>query len=99
MATRRGAFFTIDTPEISMKRTALALACAALIAACSSPQDTQNQAAAPAAKPAAPAAPAAPAPAAAPAAAATPLVSGIDMKSIEPTVAPGADFYQHVSGK
>ena len=81
-----------------MKRTALALACAALIAACSSPQDTQNQAAAPAAKPAAPAAPAAPAPAAAPAAA-TPLVSGIDLKAIEPTVAPGADFYQHVNGK
>ncbi|HEX3122340.1 MAG TPA: M13-type metalloendopeptidase [Rhodanobacteraceae bacterium] len=84
-----------------MKRTALALACAALIAACSSPQDTQNQAAAPTGKPAAPAvpaAPAAPAPAAAPAAAAA-LVSGIDLKAIDATVAPGADFYQHVNGK
>src|SRR6187399_1950230 len=70
-----------------MKRTALALACAALIAACSSPHDA-NQAAAPAAKPAA-----------APAAPAAPLVSGIDVQAIDPNVKPGDDFYRHVNGR
>ena len=78
-----------------MKRTALALACAALIAACSQ-QDAPSQPSTPAAKPADAASATAPAPAAAPAA---PLVSGIDLQWIDPNVAPGDDFYRHVNGK
>ena len=76
-----------------MKRTALALACAALLAACSQ-QDAPSQAAAPAAPPA-PAAPAAPAAPPAPAA----PVSGIDMQYVDAGVRPQDDFYAHVNGK
>jgi predicted metalloendopeptidase len=75
-----------------MKRTTLALACAALIAACSSSQDAQNQAAAPAAKPAAVAPVAAPAPAA-------PAKSGIDLQYVDNATRAQDNFYRHVNGK
>jgi putative endopeptidase len=72
-----------------MKRTALAMACAGLIAACSAPQQPQSQAAAPAA----------PAPTAAPAAPAPPAKSGIDLQGADTAVRAQDDFYRHVNGK
>jgi putative endopeptidase len=72
-----------------MKRTALALACAVLLAACSAPQAPQ-QAAAPVATPA-PVAPVAPPPPA--------LVSGVDLHYIDTNVRAQDDFYRHLNGK
>ena len=77
-----------------MKRTALALACAALIAACSQ-QEAPSQAAAPAAKPADTAAVAAAAPAAAPA----PMKSGIDVQYVDDATRAQDNFYRHANGK
>ena len=76
-----------------MKRTLLSLACASLLAACSSSQDAAK---APAADVAAPAPAAKPAAAAAPA---TTLVSGVDVQSFDNSVPPGEDFYRHINGK
>jgi putative endopeptidase len=69
-----------------MKRTALALACATLLAACSGPPTPPQQAAAPATPPA-------PAP--------TPplLSSGIDLQFIDAGMRAQDDFYRHVNGK
>ncbi len=72
-----------------MKRTALALTCVTLLAACSAPQAPQ-QAAAPVATPA-PAAPAVPPPPA--------LVSGVDLHYIDTNVRAQDDFYRHLNGK
>jgi len=55
-----------------MKRTALAVACATLLAACSGPQEPAQQGAAPVAKPAAAPAPTPPPPS-----------SGIDLKYVD----------------
>jgi putative endopeptidase len=71
-----------------MKRTALALACMTLLAACSAPQETQ----------APPAKPAAAAPSATPAPSAPALASGIDVQYID-SVRAQDDFYRHVNGK
>jgi putative endopeptidase len=68
-----------------MQRTVLAAACAALLAACSGPQEPAKPATSAAAPAAAPAAPA--------------LVSGIDFAGIDPAVRPQDDFYRHVNGK
>jgi predicted metalloendopeptidase len=76
--------------ENIMKRTALALACATLIAACSSSQDAANQAAA--AKPAPVAPAAAPAPVA-------PAKSGIALQYVDDATRAQDDFYRHVNGK
>jgi putative endopeptidase len=71
-----------------MKRTALVLACATLLAACSAPQETAQ---APAAKPAPVAPAAAPAPPA--------LTSGIELQNVDASVRVQDDFYRHVNGK
>jgi putative endopeptidase len=73
-----------------MKRTLLALAIAALLAACSQPQEPpKTQAsAAPAAQPAT-----------SPAPAQEPLKSGIDVFQGDPAVKAGDDFFRHVNGK
>jgi len=68
-----------------MQRTVLAAACAALLAACSSPQEPAKQVSGSAAPAVAPAAPA--------------LASGIDLASMDPGVLPQDDFYRHVNGK
>ena len=91
-----------------MKHTALALACAALVAACSSSHDAAPPAAAPqsaaatptpgAAAPGAAASNAAASATAAPAANA-PLKSGIDLANNDPAVRAQDDFYAHVNGK
>ncbi len=69
-----------------MKRTALAVACATLLAACSGPQQPQQQAAAPVAAPA-------------PAPAAPTLVSGIDLQYVDAGVRAQDNFYRHLNGK
>ena len=69
-----------------MKRTALALACAGLLAACSSPPQPQSQAAAPAAP--APVAPPAP-----------PTKSGIDLQYVDAATRAQDNFYRHANGK
>jgi predicted metalloendopeptidase len=73
-----------------MKRTALALACATLLAACSQAPEAPKQAAAPVAPVASPA------PVAAPAA---PLSSGIDLQYVDDSVRAQDDFYRHLNGK
>ena len=70
-----------------MKRTLLSLACASLIAACSSQQPPQ------AAQAPAPAVPA-PTPAPAPVV----LTSGVDKENMAPMVRPQDDFYKYVNG-
>jgi putative endopeptidase len=69
-----------------MQRTALALACAALLAACSSSQPPAQSAATPA-----------PAPAATPEPA--PPKSGLDLAYVDDGVRAQDDFYRHVNGK
>src|SRR5450432_66515 len=71
-----------------MKRTALAVACATLLAACSGPQEPAQQGAAPVAKPAAAPAPTPPPPS-----------SGIDLKYVDAGVRAQDDFYRHLNGK
>ena len=73
-----------------MKRTALAVACATLLAACSQAPEAPKQTAAPIAPPAAAA------PVAAPAA---PLLSGIDLQYVDDSVRAQDDFYRHLNGK
>ena len=72
-----------------MQRSTLVIACLAALTACSAPQQPEkSQAPTAAAAPSAAAAPLAPA-----------LVSGIDLKYIDPTVRAQDDFYRHVNGK
>ena len=74
-----------------MKRTALAVACATLLAACSQAPEAPKQAAAPVAPPAAAAPVAAPAPPA--------LSSGIELQYVDASVRAQDDFYRHLNGK
>ncbi len=66
-----------------MKRTALAVACVTLLAACSQAPEAPKQTAAPAAPPAA----------------APPLSSGIDLQYVDSSVRAQDDFYRHLNGK
>jgi putative endopeptidase len=71
-----------------MKRTAITLACAGWLIACSQAPEAPKQAVAPAAAPASIASPAPP-----------PLVSGIDLQYVDANVRAQDDFYRHLNGK